>query len=211
MALVGWNPVLAIHAAGGGHNDAWVGALIVAALALERSARPRLGGLAWTTAVLVKWVPLPFLGLRLLSPGVARRGALAAGAAGSLVVLAGAASWRYGASWLDAAGPLADNAVRETRFALPARLEQLGVPHTPSLVLAGVALATAFALLARQALAGRPRPAAAACALLLTTPYLVVWYLLWAVPLAAAEEDDRTARLCCLALGAYLLPQTIPR
>ena len=39
IALVGWNPVLAVHAAGGGHNDAWVGALILAALALSASRR----------------------------------------------------------------------------------------------------------------------------------------------------------------------------
>ena len=35
IALVGWNPLLAVHLAGGGHNDAWVGALIMAALALS--------------------------------------------------------------------------------------------------------------------------------------------------------------------------------
>ena len=39
IALVGWNPILAVHLAGGGHNDAWVGALILAALALSASRR----------------------------------------------------------------------------------------------------------------------------------------------------------------------------
>jgi hypothetical protein len=37
----------------------------------------------------------------------------------------------------------------------------------------------------------------------------VVWYVVWAVPLAAAE-DDRPAQLIALGLCAYLLPQTIP-
>jgi len=36
-----------------------------------------------------------------------------------------------------------------------------------------------------------------------------VWYLAWAVPLAAAEEDA-VAMGVCLALCLYLLPQTIP-
>jgi len=45
---------------------------------------------------------------------------------------------------------------------------------------------------------------------LATTPYLAVWYLAWAVPLAAPEDDDRLARLAALGLTAYLLPQTIP-
>jgi hypothetical protein len=42
-----------------------------------------------------------------------------------------------------------------------------------------------------------------------TTPYLAVWYLAWAVPLAAADEDE-LAQGACLLLCAYLLPQTIP-
>ena len=41
IAFVGWNPILAVHLAGGGHNDAWVGALILAALALSASSRLR--------------------------------------------------------------------------------------------------------------------------------------------------------------------------
>ena len=51
--------------------------------------------------------------------------------------------------------------------------------------------------------------ARAACLLLLTTPWLAPWYTVWAVPLAAAE-DDRTAQLVALAICAYVLPQTIP-
>ena len=37
-AFVGWNPILAVHLAGGGHNDAWVGLLV-----LGRSCSPRPG------------------------------------------------------------------------------------------------------------------------------------------------------------------------
>ena len=58
IALVGWNPILAVHLAGGGHNDAWVGALIMAALALSASRRPRAGGALWVLAIAVKWVPV---------------------------------------------------------------------------------------------------------------------------------------------------------
>ncbi len=63
--------------------------------------------------------------------------------------------------------------------------------------------------LARDALRGRAHLGRAACLVLATSPYLAVWYLAWAVPLAAPEED-RLARLGVLALTAYLLPQTIP-
>jgi hypothetical protein len=44
---------------------------------------------------------------------------------------------------------------------------------------------------------------------LLAAPYLVVWYVVLALPLAAAE-DDEPAALLSLVLCAYLLRQTIP-
>ena len=39
-AFVGWNPVLAIHLAGGGHNDAWIGLLVLGG-ARARGVPPR--------------------------------------------------------------------------------------------------------------------------------------------------------------------------
>ena len=71
------------------------------------------------------------------------------------------------------------------------------------------AAAAGLAWIARDAWRGVPRHGRAACLVLATTPYLAVWYLAWAVPLAAVDED-RVARVAALALTAYLLPQTIP-
>ena len=65
-ALVGWNPVVAVHFAGGGHNDALMMALVAAALALGERKRVQAAGAAWALAVLVKWVPLVVLPLRAL-------------------------------------------------------------------------------------------------------------------------------------------------
>src|SRR5207302_7496784 len=64
--LVGWNPVVAVHFPGGGHNDALMVALVAAALALGDRGRTRAAGVAWALAVLVKWVPLLLLPLRAL-------------------------------------------------------------------------------------------------------------------------------------------------
>jgi hypothetical protein len=118
-------------------------------------------------------------------------------------------TWRYGLDWLRAFGPLARNAEGQTSFAFPQRLEQLGAPHALALGLAAAVLAGGLLWLAREAFQGRVWLARAACLLLLTTPWLVPWYIVWAVPLAAAE-DDRRAQLVSLALCAYVLPQTIP-
>ena len=202
LALAGWNPVLAVHAAGGGHNDAWVGALVLAALALAASGRRRLAGAAWALAALVKWVPLVFLVLRGLEARAAGRRVSHAGFAVTAVLVAGAATALWGLGWLGALGPLAENVAQETSYALP---ERLGLPGWVGLA----AFAVAFAWLARQAWHGRARLGLAAVLLLLTTPYLTPWYLAWTVPLAAAEED-RTARVLAVALSLYLVPQTIP-
>jgi len=209
-AFVGWNPVLAIHAGGGGHNDALVGALVATAVALGVHRRSSASGAVWALAALFKWVPLLFFALAALAARAHRRSTGTLALVATLVGGGAVATWRYGLHWLGALGPLADNAVRRTSYALPSRLEQLGLPHGVALGIAFALLAAGLAWLARDALAGRARLGTAACLVLATTPYLAVWYLAWAVPLAAPEDDDRLARLAALGLTAYLLPQTIP-
>jgi hypothetical protein len=208
-AFVGWNPLLALHFAGGGHNDAWMAALVVGALALGVAGRRQLAGAAWACAIAVKWVPLvllPLVGLEQRARGrrLGYRGlALAAAAIGA------AATWRYGLDWLGALGPLAGQAGEGTSFALPRRLDSLGVPYELAVGLLVAAFAVAYVILARDALRGRARLGLTAALLLLATPYLVAWYVVWAVPLAAAE-DDRPAQVLALALSAYLLSQAVP-
>lgn len=208
-ALVGWNPLFAVHFAGGGHNDALMAALTLGALALAAGGRRGLAGAAWALAVFVKWIPLVFLALRTVDARASGRRVSHAGFASGALVVVGLASWRYGLDWLRAFGPLARNAEGQTSYALPHRLEQLGVPHALTLVLAAAVLIAGLAWLAREALRGRTRLGLAACVLLATTPWLAPWYTIWALPLAAAE-GDRRAQLVALGFCAYLLPQTIP-
>jgi hypothetical protein len=199
-AFVGWNPLLAVHLAGGGHNDAWVGALLLAALAT------RAGGTGWALGAAVKWIPLALLPLHALE---ARRRAGLGAFAVMTAALAALATWRYGFAWLGAIGPLADNARETTSYALPHRLSQLGVPESAAIALFAALFAVAYAVLAREAWRGRARLALASVALLACAPYVTPWYLAWVVPLAAVEED-KLARGLALAFTAYLLPQTIP-
>jgi hypothetical protein len=209
VAFVGWNPLLAIHFGGGGHNDAWLAALVLGALVLAATGRRRLAGVAWALAVLVKWVAVVFLPLRALEARATGRRVGHIGFAVAAVAVALLATWRYGVAWLGAFGPLARNANEETRFALPHRLEQLGLPHWLAVAALALAFAAAYLWLLREAWRGRARLGLAAGLLLLAVPYLAPWYAAWTIPLAAAEED-REARLLGLALTAYLLPQTVP-
>jgi hypothetical protein len=209
IALVGWNPILAVHLAGGGHNDAWVGALILAALALSATRRNEAGGILWVLAIAVKWIPALFLALRSLESRATGRPHGARGLVGAAAGITIGATVLYGGAWPLAIFPLVGNAALETSYAIPHRLEQLGLPDDLALALAIAALVVGLALLARGAARGRARLALAACLVLVTTPYLAVWYLAWAVPVAAAEEDS-VATVAVLGLCAYLLPQTIP-
>jgi alpha-1,6-mannosyltransferase len=209
VLLVGWNPLFAIHFAGGGHNDALMLALVLGALALAASGRRLVAGVAWALAVLVKWIPLAFLVLRGLEARASGRRVHHLGFAGAALAVSALATWRYGLDWGRALGPLARNAEGQTSYALPHRLEQLGVPHGLTLAIAGAALVAGLTWLAREARRGRALLGRAGCLLLATTPWLAPWYAVWALPLAAAE-DDRRAQLVALAFCAYLLPQTIP-
>ena len=62
-AFVGWNPLLALHFAGGGHNDAWMMALFLGALALWRRGQRDGAAVLWLFSIAIKWVPLMWLPL----------------------------------------------------------------------------------------------------------------------------------------------------
>jgi hypothetical protein len=200
-ALVGWNPVVAVHFGGGGHNDALMVALLAAALALGEAGRVQWAGAAWSLGVLVKWVPLVVLPLRALEARATGRRVGHWGFAVATVSALALATilWRF--HWVHALAPLAHDAARETGYALPHRT------HLSPWLFAA-AYGVAYAWLLRTAQHGRARSGLALALLLLALPYLAVWYVLWPLALSA-HDDDRTAIVITLALCAYLLPQPI--
>jgi Glycosyltransferase family 87 len=208
-AFVGWNPLLAVHFAGGGHNDAWMMALVLGALALGAAGRRQWAGAAWVGAIAIKWVAIVFFPLRALEAHARGRQVGHLGFAAAAVLVVALASWRYGGGWLEAVGPLAKNLREGADYSLPSRLSSLGVPHGVAVGLFASLFLLAYLWLLRQAWRGRARLALCADLLLLTTPWLIAWYAVWAVPLAAVEED-RTARILALGLCAYLLPNAVP-
>jgi hypothetical protein len=208
-ALVGWNPLLALHFAGGGHNDAWMALLVMSALALGADGRRQWAGAAWVAAIFIKWIAVVFLPLRALEARARGRRVGHFGFALAALLLVAAASAQFGWHWLEAFGPLTRNANRETQFALPHRLKELGVPRDVALGLFAGAFGLGYLWLARQAWHGRARLGLAAGMLLCASPYLVPWYVVWALPVAAAE-DDPPAQWLAVAISAYLLRQRVP-
>ena len=158
-AFVGWNPLLAIHLAGGGHNDAWVGLLVLGALALGGRSDGR------TRPVCSGRSRLPSSGCRSCfsrcgcwRPAGAVSASVRPGSRLTAIVVAGVATWRYGWRWLGALAPLADNARLETRYALPHRLQSAGAPARRCARSRGRGSRRRLVWLARQACS---RPAAA--------------------------------------------------
>jgi len=200
-AFVGWNPLLAIDFAGGGHNDVWMMVLVLAALALV-ARHPRVSGSGWALAAGVKWVALALLPLSLLRSTSREARASAVGFLVAAAAIAAAAFLAFGTPWLTTVAPVAQ---RHAAWALPSRLGALGLPGW----LALLPLAVAVPWLVRSAKAGRGRLALTSSLLLVGTPWLLPWYAVWAVPLAAVEEDA-LAWVLTLALCAYLIPDRVP-
>jgi len=135
-------------------------------------------------------------------------GALGAG------LIVGVVAWlAFGWDWTHAFGLAGENQDRTSHMSIPvtfARLAGLGAGpvRTVALGLYGAALVGLLVWTWRGG--DWVRAAAwAAFGLLLATSWLLPWYLIWALPLAAVSRD-RTLTLLILALTAYQLGARIP-
>ena len=199
-------PVVAVHAAGGGHNDAWIGALVVGALTLGALGRKEAAGVAWPSA-------RSSSGSRSSCSRSARsrRGRRAGRSvtSASRLLPSPSSRWRRGSTgsrgWRRSdrsRGTQSDT----TSFALPSRLTQLGVPKA-------VALARGSSIRRRLRMARAPgvarartRRARRGSAALRAVRDAVVPR----VGRACRCRGGPHGRLLALGLTAYLLPQTIP-
>ena len=146
---------------------------------------------AWAASIAIKWVSLVFLPLRAVEAYRQGRkvGHLGFAVAAGLIVAV--AFWRYGPDWLESFGNFSGQLRRTTsvstaRWLMGARPVRRRCGDDPDRGLRGGLL-----WLLREAWRGRARLALCACFLLLTASWLVPWYAVWAVPLAAIERDRR--------------------
>ena len=101
------------------------------------------------------------------------------------------ATWRYGTAWLDALGPVAHNLREGARYSIPSRMEFFGLSHSVAVGLFAGLFGIAYLWLLREAWRGRARLGLAAGLLVAATPWLVPWYAVWTVPLAAIVPSTR--------------------
>ena len=216
--FVGLNPLTLVHVVGGAHNEAYVVLMTMVGVLGWVGARPAVGGAFATLAAGIKasaGLVVPFL----LAAGPLRR--LLAGIVAGGVAIVAAAYAGFGADALDALGLLSDNQERTSRWSFPYKTaELLGV------VLPGdrldyrdtvrTAFALAFAAVALWLLWRTRRGADpirmagwTTFALLIASAWLVPWYALWLLPLAALAADRRL-ELATGALCAWMLVIAVP-
>lgn len=200
-AFVGWNPILALHFAGSGHNDPLMVLLLVAALMLVLRGRAWEAGFTWAVAGFVKWTSFIVLPLQVLEDRAHGRRSLLPGFLIGFVAMAALSTALYGWAWINHVLPMVTNAAEDPSMAFWARI---GSRLPSALVLLGpiVLFAIAYLFLLRAAWRGRARRGLAMGLFLLASPYLWTWYVVIPAVLSAIE-DDTPALWLAFALCAY--------
>lgn len=210
--LVGLSPLVLAHVVSAAHNEALVMLLVMAGVHAFLAARPAAAG-AWSTAAAgikasaALVVPYLALGSR---PGFRRAVAGAAAAALGLLALG---LIGFGTNVFEAFGLLSSNQGRSSKLSFPyLTSELLGVSRDA----VRAAFALAFGAAAGWTLWRTWRGADAirmagwaTLAILVCSAWLVPWYLLWLLPLAALAADRRLT-LATLALSGWVLAIAVP-
>ncbi len=199
VAFLGWNPLIALHYAGAGHNDAWMTVALVAAVAARGSPA---GGLAWTLGSGFKPVPAILLPLELARARLRLPLRFWVGLVGSGIAFIVVATALFGTPWATASsvGAHATSPIGGVNVVVEA-----GVRHRNAVVICGLVFLAVYAVLLRRAwVTGRANLAVAAVALCLLSSLLRPWYALWPVALAAVEADG-PGELAAYGLSVYLL------
>ncbi len=201
VLLVGANPIFLLYGVGEFHNDFFMLVPMVGAIALALSRRERASGAALVAAVFVKFTAVLLLPLLVLAVGRRRR------------LLAGVAL---------TAIPLAVMSVALFGFSAPNILGQsdLLTPYSfPNLLGWGIGLGGAapgllkalqlgvLAVVGFQLLRGREWIAGAGwamLALIMSLGWLMPWYLIWLLPLAALASGPYLRR-AALALSVFVV------
>jgi hypothetical protein len=209
-AFVALNPLVPVHVVGGAHNDAVAMLLSTLGIGAVLYGREAGAGGAVIAVCAIKApaaIAAPFALI-----GSDRRSRLLLGVALAAAAIGLSAYLAFGWHWLDAFGLAGQRQGQASHLSIPstfARLSGLdaGTVRSAALVL----FAALFVYLLAWTWRGGDWLRAAAWAffgLLLATAWLLPWYLIWALPLAALSRD-RPLQLLLLALTAFQLAARI--
>jgi hypothetical protein len=209
VLFVAANPIYLMYAVGGFHNDFFMLVPSTAAIVLLLSNRDRSAGAALMVAVFVKFTAillLPFLLLAARPPK--RRGHVLIGAALATVPLAALSFALFGAHLPN----LQDQSTLLTDFSIPNLVGWavgLGGGAPGLLRVANVAVVVTVALLIRRRRDWLAGAGWSTLALIASLAWLVPWYIIWLLPLAALATSVRLRR-ATLALTVFLVLAFMP-
>lgn len=205
--LVGLNPLMLIYTVGGAHNDLIMAALMMVGVWLTVRRREALGAASVVAGAAVKAtaavvVPFMVVGTRRLAPLF---GALAATAVAGLVAYVA-----FGVHALDFVAVLKRQQSFVSIDSFPTEVAHLfgkaGV-YPVDRTLLRIGLIAVELYLAWRVWRGYDWIAAAGWTMLaiaVTTTWLLAWYTIWALPLAAVSRDRRLV-VATLAVQAFFL------
>lgn len=209
--FVGLSPLVLVHVVSAAHNEALVVLLTMAGVYAFVRGQPRAAGFWSTFAAGFKasaGLVVPYLVLA----SRPRARAAVVGAAGAVLLLVAVGLAGFGTDVLDSLGLLSSNQGRSSRLSLPYVVSELVgrrdiVRAVCGLLFAGVA---AWTLWRTWRGADPIRMAGwATFAILLASAWLVPWYLLWLLPLAALAGDRRLA-VASVVLSGWVLAIGVP-
>ena len=210
-ALVGLNPLVLVHVVGGPHNDGAAMLFAMLGVGAVLAAADLGGGVAFVAAAGVKASALFVAPFALLGAG--RRSRFLLGGVIALALLALLAWPAFGFHWLNSLGVAEKNLDRTSHMSFPIRFAVLTDLDKDTVRQGALYIYGAFfALLLTWTWRGGDWVRAAGWAgagLLLATTWLLPWYLIWALPLAALSRD-RSLQLLVLAITAFQLGTRIP-
>jgi hypothetical protein len=225
--FVALNPLVLVHVVGGPHNDGLAILLMMLGVAGVLTARETSAGATLAASIAVKasaLVVAPFALLATAKPpptglkatymsALRPVGRFLVGAGLAALMIGGVAYLGFGWHWLDAFGLAGENQNRTSHLSIPITTARLTGLDPSTVRAAALILYAAFViyLLAWTYRGGDWLRAAAwaTLGLLLASAWLLPWYLLWPLPLAALSRD-RLLQLLLLALTAYQLGARIP-
>ncbi len=209
VAFVAFNPIYLIYAVGGFHNDFFMLVPSIGAMALLLMRRDRAAGAALMAAVAVKFTAvllLPFL--LLAAPPLRRRARILAGAGLAAVPIAALSVVLFGFTLPN----LSDQTALLTNYSIPNLVGNAigaggGAPWLLHLADVAVVLSVAWLVVRhRDWVSGAGW---ATLALIASLAWLVPWYVVWLLPLAALGASPRLRR-ATLALTVFLVVTFIP-
>jgi hypothetical protein len=227
-AFIALNPLVLVHVVGGAHNDGLAMLLTMIGVAALVVRRESSAGASLVASAAIKSSSLfvaPFalvttlrdsmlMGRKLAYVSSFRPiNRLAVGALLAALVIGLAGYLGFGWEWLHAFGLAGESQGRTSHMSIPVTFARLtgideGAVRVAALAIFGAALVWLLVWTWRGA--DWIRAAAwAGTGLLLATSWLLPWYLVWPLPLAAVARDRRLA-LVLLALTAYQLGARIP-